>query len=117
MNNVLCNTADTLLVVPGEMHELVRGQEQVLLEQLTPLVCKQDVSLDLRRLERIDAAGIAALISLYACAHRVGHDFTIANASPRIAEILALVGLDHILMNHGAMADLPHEPCLGRPAA
>lgn len=117
MNSVLCKTADTLLVVPGEMHELVRGQEQILLEHVTPLVRKQDVTLDLRRLDRIDAAGIAALISLYACAQSVGHDFTVANATPRIAEILALVGLDHILMSHNGMADSPDEQCLGRPAA
>lgn len=117
MNSVLCKTADTLLIAPGGMHELVRGQEQILLEQLTPLVRQQDVSLDLRRLERIDAAGIAALISLYACAQSAGHDFTISNASPRIEEILALVGLHHILMSHNAVPDSRNESCMGRPAA
>lgn len=117
MNGILCTTADTLMMDPGDVHELVRGQEQILLERLTPLVRQQNVSLDLRQVERIDAAGIAALISLYACARNAGHEFTVSNASPRIEEILALVGLDHILLSHNAVQNSPSEPCFGRPAA
>jgi anti-anti-sigma factor len=117
MNGIHCMTADTLMMAPGDVHELVRGQEQILLERMTPLVRQQNVSLDLGMVERIDAAGIAALISLYACARSAGHDFTVSNASPRIEEILALVGLDHILLSHNAVPNSPSEPCFGRPAA
>ncbi len=117
MNSVLSNTVETLLVAPSNMRELIRGQEQVLLEKLTPMVRRQDVALDVRQLERIDAAGIAALISLYANAESAGHTFTVANASPRIAEILALVGLDHILMSQNARVESSDEPYMDRSAA
>jgi anti-anti-sigma factor len=83
--------------------ELVRGQERRLLDQMIPLVRRQSVSLDLRAVERIDAAGIAALISLYCSARETGHNFTICNASPRVADILALVGVDHVLLSHNAV--------------
>ena len=117
MNNVLHKTADTLLIAPGKMRELVRGQEQLLLEQISTLVRQHNVSLDLRQVERIDAAGIAALISLYVCAHETGHVFTILQASERIEEILSLVGLDHILLSHNAVTDSQSEPCMDRSAA
>jgi anti-anti-sigma regulatory factor len=52
--------------------------------------------------ERIDAAGIAALISLYSIASEAGHRFSVSNAAPRVAELLTLVGLDGILMSHNA---------------
>ena len=117
MNSILFTTADALMLAPGGVRELVRGHEQILLERLTPMVRQQNVVLDLRQVERIDAAGIAALVSLYACARNTGHDFTVSNASPRIEEILALVGLDHILLSHNAVPNSPSEPCFDRPAA
>ncbi len=117
MNGILCTTAGTLMIAPGDVHELVRGHEQILLERMTPLVRQQNVLLDLGLVERIDAAGIAALISLYACARDAGHNFTVSNASPRVEEILALVGLDHILLSHNAVSNSPAESCFGRPAA
>ena len=85
-----------------ELSELVRGSEQRLVEEMTPVVRSQSVSLDMRRVERIDAAGIAALISLYRSAHEAGHRFSVANAAPHVAELLGLVGLDGILMSHNA---------------
>ena len=117
MNGILCTKESTLTIAPGDVHELVRGHEQILLERMTPLVRQQNVLLDMALVERVDAAGIAALISLYACAQSAGHTFTVSNASPRIEEILALVGLDHILISHSAVPDSPAEPCFGRPAA
>jgi anti-anti-sigma regulatory factor len=60
------------------------------------------VTLDLTHVERIDAAGIAALISLYWCADAAGNRFTVVNASAHVAEILALVGLDRILLSRNA---------------
>jgi anti-anti-sigma factor len=84
------------------MTELVRGQEDKLLERLTPLVRHQSVTLDLAQVERIDAAGITALITLYRVASEAGHNFAVANASPRVEEILGLVGLERILASQNA---------------
>ncbi len=78
--------------------ELVRGQEQEFIDGLQPLVEREAVRLDLSRIERIDAAGLAALISLYTDACKAGHEFTVVNPSRHVAQILALVGLDRILV-------------------
>jgi len=83
----------------AELTELVRGNEQKLLAWLSPLVRQQNVTLDLGRVERIDAAGISALLSLYASARTAGHLFTVTNPSPHVAEILALVGLRRVLLS------------------
>ena len=105
------------VTVPGNLHELVRGQEQQLLNDLEPVVDKRSVTLDMRQVERIDAAGIAALISLYGAAHAAGHDFAVVNASPRIAEILQIVGLDRILISREAAPCPQGEPSYEMPAA
>lgn len=86
----------------SSVKELVRGQEQEFLSELQPLVCRQNVTLDLENVERIDAAGLAALITLYCDACKAGHRFAVANPSPRVREILALVGLDAILVARSA---------------
>ena len=86
-------TGSPQLTEQANVAELVRGTEQGLLAWLAPLVKSQSVTLDLRPVERIDAAGIAALISLYSIASQAGHSFMVANPSPHVAEILALVGL------------------------
>lgn len=109
--------ADRQITVPGNLHELVRGEEQCLLKALEPVVREQSVTLDMRQIERIDAAGIAALISLYGCAHAAGNEFAIINASHRVAEILALVGLDRILISRNASPCPQGEPCYEMPAA
>lgn len=104
------------VTVPGNLHELVRGQEHNLLSELEPIVREQSVTLDMRQIERIDAAGIAALISLYGTAHAAGHDFTIVNASHRVDEILQIVGLDRILISRASPCP-QGEPCYEMPAA
>jgi anti-anti-sigma factor len=78
--------------------ELVRGQEQRFLKQLQPMVIAQSVTLDLGKVKRIDAAGLAALITLYCDACKAGHAFRIANPSHHVAELLALVQLDRLLV-------------------
>jgi anti-anti-sigma factor len=87
--------------------ELVRGSEQQLLERLQPLVRRQSVTLDLENIERIDAAGLAALITLYCDACKAGYRFTIVNPSPRVREILAIVGLDALLVSQ----NMEEAPC------
>jgi anti-anti-sigma factor len=109
------------VAVPGNLHELVRGQEQRLLRELEPVVRHQSITLDLRQIERIDAAGISLLISLYGAAHSAGNEFAIVNASTRVAEILEIVGLDRILISHDAAPQIVPCPqganCYEMPAA
>jgi anti-anti-sigma factor len=84
------------------MAELVRGNELRLLERLQPLVRRQSVTLDLAHVARIDAAGLAALITLYCDACKAGFRFAIVNPSHHVREILALVGLDALLVSQNA---------------
>lgn len=103
----------------GELTELVRGHEAALLERLLPLVRTRSVTLDMSPVERIDAAGIAALISLYCTASRAGHEFRVTYATPRVEEILCLVGLERILTGHDAAENAYPcpDPCLELTAA
>jgi anti-anti-sigma factor len=97
--------------------QLVRGQDTVLLEHLGPLVRRCNVALDLSSVERIDAAGITALISLYRSACESGHRFSLTNVSAHVAQILALVGLDRFLLSHNAVRSSHYGPETQRPAA
>lgn len=109
MNTGLCRTKDAMVMAACEMTELVRGQEHELVERIAPVVREQSVALNLEGVERIDAAGIAALISLYGAARDAGHGFAVANPTAHVREILALVGLDRILLSNCAterMAEL-----------
>jgi len=90
--------------------ELVRGHDQDVLDRFMPLVSRQSLTLDLHTVERIDAAGIAVLILLFRSACDAGHRFTVSNASPRVAEILAVVGLDRILLSQNAV-HISHSGC------
>jgi anti-anti-sigma factor len=85
-----------------DLTELVRGREKELLAWLSPVVHRQSVTLDLSRVRRIDAAGVAALLSLYSSAQKAGHRFSVANLSPRVDEVLRLVGLERILRTRSA---------------
>ncbi len=103
MHIVFSSNCATALIAPcraGEAVEFVRGKEEALIEQLNPLVLAQSVTLDMRHVQRIDAAGIAALISLYCVSSQSGHQFTLTRATPRVEEILLLVGLESILVAH-----------------
>lgn len=82
----------------GETMELVRGREQSFLERLAPVVQRESVRLDLGSVERIDAAGLAALITLYCDACKAGHSFSVARPGRHVREILRVVGLDRILL-------------------
>jgi anti-anti-sigma factor len=97
--------------------ELVRGQDASLLERLAPLVLHRNVALDLSCVERIDAAGISALIALYSAARASGHCFSVTNVPARVAQILEVVGLDHLLISHNAVRDSQYDPCAQRSAA
>ena len=101
----------------SELTELVRGQERMLLEQLSPIVSRQSLVLDLGQVERIDAAGIAALVALYRAAREAGNRFMVSNVTPRVAEVLLLVGLDRILLSRNAAHSSRLGQCFERPAA
>jgi len=99
MNSTLMIENDRTTLKAVGLTELVRGSDRRLLDELTPVVRREDVSLDLGRVEKIDAAGIAALIALYRTALESGHGFQVANAAPRVREMLAMVGLEVILLS------------------
>jgi anti-anti-sigma factor len=86
-----------VMVRAGEMKEIVKGQEQILVDRLNPLVRCASVSLDLTGVERIDAAGLSALIRLYNDAYKAGYEFSVTRPSPHVREVLGLVGLDRLL--------------------
>ena len=101
MSAIMCCTDETVLVDASEHGgtlELIRGNDIRFLARLAQRVRQQNVTLDLRSVARIDAAGLAALISLYRGATESGHTFTVTRPRPRIRQILALVGLDRILL-------------------
>jgi anti-anti-sigma factor len=117
MNTEMTKATEMMVVTPCNLNELVRGNEQALVAKMTPLVRQQTIALDLSMVDRIDAAGIAALISLYGCARDAGHSFGIANASGHVREILELVGLDRILLSQNAVQNAYAGPCLEMHAA
>lgn len=78
--------------------ELVRGSETQVLEELLPRVKRESIALDLAQVERIDAAGIAALITLYCQSVEAGTVFCVVNPSSHVLELLRLVGLESILV-------------------
>jgi anti-anti-sigma factor len=117
MNSTRSKPETAVAMEAAEMTELVRGNEQELLQRVAPLAARQNVCLDMSSVERIDAAGIAALISLYGSARDAGHNFSICGASHRVAEILALVGLEHILEYHNVVLNSHSGSQMERPAA
>ncbi|MGO9340344.1 MAG: lipid asymmetry maintenance protein MlaB [Terracidiphilus sp.] len=99
-----------------ELTELVRGQDQLLLERMTPIAQRHSLTLDFSSIRRIDAAGAAALVSLYCIASKAGHHFMVVNANERVVETLALVGLDALLVSKNANA-APAVAAVMRPFA
>ena len=95
---------------PADRAELARGragarpgQDGLLAQTRQPLVRERNVALDLACVDRIDAAGITALVALYRDARQSGTRFSVTNASPRVAQILSMVGLDRYLLSHNAV--------------
>ncbi len=125
MNMAICEPMPNLMITPIEPQEraelaggeLVRGQEALLLARLCPLVRERNVALDLSSVERIDAAGITALVALYQSACQSGHRFSVTNASPRVAQILSVVGLDRILFSHNVVRSSQYGSPRQRSAA
>jgi len=79
-------------------YELVRGTESRVIDDLMPVVRQESVALNLSGVERIDAAGIAALITLYCTSVEAGTEFSVVEPSTHVLELLRLVGLEPILL-------------------
>jgi anti-anti-sigma factor len=112
----LASTAYPLPAVIAVNKELVRGTEAEVLANLVPRVQRESVALDLSGVERIDAAGIAALITLYCSAIEAGTDFSVVSPSHHVLELLRLVGLESILLA-GSTRSRRARPCQECPAA
>ena len=117
MNTMMEKMNLAIVTVPNGMTELVRGSDLRLVGHVEPLVRLQDVILNCAQIERIDAAGIAALIGLYGSARNTGHSFRICNVKKHVTEVLALVGLDHILVAYCADWNAPVRGALTQTAA
>jgi anti-anti-sigma factor len=117
MNTIMSQANEILVTAPAEFHELVRGNEDRLITLMTPLVREKSTVLDLSHVRRIDAAGIAALITIYGSARKAGHTFHVCNVTPHVEEILNLVGLEHILVTRDEVRDPVTEQCIECPAA
>jgi anti-anti-sigma factor len=98
LNTVFQRTSSAVVAAPEGMTELVRGSDQRLVGQMEPLVRDKNIILNCQNIERIDAAGVAALISLYGCAHNSGHTFHVCNVKAHVQEVLSIVGLERILV-------------------
>jgi anti-anti-sigma factor len=125
MTNTMCEPMPTMMIKafePAERTELARGplvRDQIagLVERLSPLVRERDVALDLTSVDRIDAAGITALVALFRGARETGHRFTLANVPARVAQTLTVVGLDGILFSRNAVRNLQCGKQIRRSAA
>ena len=120
MTIAMCEPMATVTIQaaePAELNELVRGQDVLLLAHVGPMVRERSVMLDLSGVERIDAAGITALVALYRSARESGHRFGLTNVSARVEQILVMVGLDRYLLSHNAVRNSHCGSGMQRPAA
>jgi anti-anti-sigma factor len=108
---------DAIDIEASELTEWVRGNENLLLGSLIPLVRARSRVLDFSPVKRVDAAGLSVLVALYRAARESGHSFAIANPAAHVVEILAAVGLDRVLLHDLNEAKPVFEPCLARNAA
>jgi len=114
-SNLTSAVASLPAIVPVHT-ELVRGTESEVLAELLPRVKSESVALDLANVERIDAAGIATLITLYCTSVEAGNDFTVVSPSHHVLELLRLVGLESILIAD-SRSSRRSRPCQECPAA
>ena len=89
---------DATCTVACGFEELVRGNDDLLLKELMPVVRCHCVELDIGSVKRIDAGGLSALIALYCEARKAGNSLTVSRPGRHVREILRVVGLDRILL-------------------
>lgn len=117
MNPMMNQATEQVVSPPPEFTELVRGNEGQLMDILKPVIQNGSTVLDMSEVHRIDAAGIAALISLYGSSRNAGYSFRLCNVTPHVEEILKLVGLDHVLVSRDAVRSSINQQCYECPAA
>ncbi|HVN92939.1 MAG TPA: STAS domain-containing protein [Terracidiphilus sp.] len=111
------STVQSIRRITVQIKELVRGQEKQFVDELAPTVISESVALDFDAVERIDAAGLAALITLYTDACKAGHTLTVSRPRHHVREILQLVGIDKILVADAEPAVRMGGLCLQESAA
>ena len=72
----------------------VNGQLKSLINEVTS---DQDIVLDMERVEKIDSAGLAALVSLLDAVEKTGHRLRIANMQSRVRTVAGLVRLHKVI--------------------
>jgi anti-anti-sigma factor len=117
ISSITTKTPDYAELSTAPDGQLVGGQSTELTERLQPLVHDGNVALDMSSVKRIDAAGIAALVALYRSARDAGHRFSLTNVPARVAQILAVVGLEGLLVSHNAVRNSQCGSRRQRPAA
>jgi anti-anti-sigma factor len=110
------NAGNSIAAVIPINCELVRGTEAQVIRELLPRVRQESIALNLSGVKRIDAAGIAALITLYCSSVAAGRDFSVIAPSPHVLELLQIVGLESILVA-GSRLSSREQPCHACPAA
>lgn len=101
--------ADELLVHCTE-EALVRGREQAMLAQLLPLVAANNVVLSLEQVQKIDAAGLGALVLLYGEARKVRRSFRLIKPSRIVKGLIRIVGLELVLSSHNVNQESQSGP-------
>jgi len=76
---------------------VVFGVESKTLRRITTSRREPHISLDLSRVDGIDAAGLGLLVELHRWTQRHRSRLTIANPSPRAHKLIALTSLDRVL--------------------
>ncbi|MFF3689601.1 STAS domain-containing protein [Streptomyces sp. NPDC002187] len=70
---------------------------------------REDITLDLRRLDFVDASGLRPLVEAHHRARRQGNTFTIATPSPAVRRVLTLTRLAG-LMDDSCDITVGHQP-------
>jgi len=110
------SASTSIATVVSVNRELIRGSETEIMSELLPRVKRESVALNMSAVDRIDAGGIAALITLYCTSIKAGNDFSVVAPSPHVLETLRVVGLEAILLT-GSRPESAAGCCFDCPAA
>jgi len=91
-----------LLAVDGELDLATSRQLRAATDGIDDPLDPPDVTVDLSRLEFVDAAGVAALVELRNAVHDAGGGIHLRSARPNVRRVLELVELVDLLDAGGA---------------
>ncbi len=86
-----------LLAVKGELDVATTAEFRAAVDGLDDPVSPPHITLDLSRLDFLDAAGIAALVSLFNDVHDVGGTLRVRSPKPHVRRVLELAGVVDLL--------------------